>query len=447
MADARKGEHHANRAREMLRQGRLVDAERELRAAVASDPTRGDWMLNLGWTLEAIGKLDEALQLYRQSCSLLPTARDPRLAEGLVLAKLARHEEAATAFESTLKVDPKCETAVSMLIRSLALAGRHEEAETAYYLALHSIERPATSHLEIARSLLARGDLKRAEHCYRRAVAEGPSLAGARIELARVLALAGRLDDTAPLLAEEFRRGGVPSPLALEGVRIHLAAGRTAEAGQILDQLARTEPSNPRLHLLLARAMRRRGDLVRAARHVEIGAKLSSDVPGLAYEAALLGLLRGERTTARDVLAKEFAARPLDRPGINVDRIDALELVRAFLDTGLVDEASRTFRARFGTEVRRDHGHDVEVLRVGARLSLIAGDFREGRARTRRLLRLVPDSIDALHNLALLALRRGELDVAHGWLARARTTHPADPGLRKLRALYWWKRALKLLGR
>ncbi|MFM7051973.1 MAG: hypothetical protein ACKOYN_07585 [Planctomycetota bacterium] len=46
-----KGERHANRAREMLRQGRLLDAERELRAAVASDPSRGDWMLNLGWTL------------------------------------------------------------------------------------------------------------------------------------------------------------------------------------------------------------------------------------------------------------------------------------------------------------------------------------------------------------------------------------------------------------
>lgn len=446
MADMRKGEHHANRAREMLRQGRLADAERELRAAVASDPTRGDWMLNLGWTLEATGKLDEALQLYRQSCSLLPTARDPRLAEGLVLAKLARHDEAATAFESTLKVDPKCETAVSMLIRSLAIAGKHEEAETAYYLALHSIDRPATSHLEIARSLLARGDLKRAEHCYRRAVAEGPTLSGARVELARVLALAGRLDDTAPLLAEEFRRGGLPTPLALEAVRIHLAAGRTSEAGQILDQLARTEPSNPRLHLLLARAMRRRGDLVRATRHADIGSKLANDLPGLAYEAALIGLARGQRAKAQEVLAKEFAARPLDRPGISVDRIDALELVRAFLDTGLVDEAARTFTARFGTNVRRDHSRDAEVLRVGGRLALVQGDLREGRARTRRLLRLVPDSIDALHNLALLAIRRGELDVARGWLARGQAAHPTDPGLRKLRTLWWWKRALKSLG-
>ena len=80
MADPRKGEHHANRAKEMLRQGRLADAERELRAAVANDPSRGDWLLNLGWTLEAIGRLDEALQQYRHSAALLPTARDPRLA-------------------------------------------------------------------------------------------------------------------------------------------------------------------------------------------------------------------------------------------------------------------------------------------------------------------------------------------------------------------------------
>ena len=445
MADARKGEHHANRAREMLRQGRLVDAERELRAAVASDPTRGDWMLNIGWTLEAIGKLDEALQLYRQSGSLLPTARDPRLAEGLALSKLHRHEEAATAFESTLKLDPKCETAVSMLIRSLALAGRHEEAETAYYLALHSIERPATSHLEIARSLLARGDLKRAEHCYRRAIAEGPSLIGARVELARVLCLADRAEETATLLSEEFRRGGVQPAIALEAARIHLAAGRNAEATQVLEQLARAEPSNPRLHLLLARAMRRRQDLVRAARHAEVGARLAKDLPGLVYEAALIGLARGERAKAREVLAKEFAERPLDRPGINIDRLDAIELARAYLDCGLTDEAARIFAARFGQDIRRTHSDDVEVMRLGARLSLAHGDFREGRARARRLLRLLPGSIDALHNLALLAIQRGEFEVAEAWLARGRAAHPTDAELKKLRTLLWWKRALRAM--
>ena len=442
MADSRKGEHHANRAREMLRQGRLADAERELRAAVASDPSRGDWMLNLGWTLEAIGRQDEALQLYRQAASLLPTARDPRLAEGLMLAKLGRHDEAAIAFESTLKVDPKCETAVSMLIRSHALAGRHDEAETAYYLALHSIERPATSHLEVARSLLARGDLKRAEHCFRRAIAEGPTLAGARVELARVLLLAERGHETAGLLAEEFRRGGVPSQLTLEAVRIHLAVGRNAEAGTLLEQLARTEPSNPRLHLLLARTMRRRNDLLRAARHAEVASRLSKDLPGLATEAALIAIARGLTDAAREGLARD-----LDAANSPTDRVDLVELVGALLTVGLVDRAEKLFTARFGRTIRHTHSADAEVLRLGARLSFEQGDVREGRARARKLYRLDPTSIVALHNLALAAIEHRNFPAASAWIARARAIAPSDAGIRKLRTLLWWRRVTSILRR
>ena len=119
MAEMSKGEQHANRAREMLRQGRLKDAERELRAAVTMNPSRGDWMLQFGWTLEAIGRHDEALQQYRQSATLLPNARDPRLAQGVLLSKLNRYADAVLALEAALRLDPTCETAASLLIRSL----------------------------------------------------------------------------------------------------------------------------------------------------------------------------------------------------------------------------------------------------------------------------------------------------------------------------------------
>jgi tetratricopeptide (TPR) repeat protein len=443
MADSRKGEHHASRAREMLRQGRLVDAERELRAAVASDPTRGDWMLNLGWTLEAIGRQDEALQLYRQSAALLPTARDPRLAEGLILAKLVRYEEAVTAFEATLRLDPKCETAVSMLIRALALLGRHEEAETAYYLALHSIERPATAHLEIARSLVARGDLRRAEHCYRRAIAEGPTLVGARIELARTLLLVDRGAETAVLLAEEFRRGAVPPPLAIEAVRIHLAAGRAAEAAQLLDQLARVEPSNPKIHLMFARAMRRRDDLVRAARHGEVATRLSPELPGLALEAALVAVAQGRLDAARPLLEKE-----LDSRGVPPERLDFIETVQALLACGLTERAEKAFVARFGREVRKTHAKDADVLRIAARLALEKGDLEQGRSCSRRLLRLDPKSIVAIHNLALIAIKRRRFAVAREWIARGRAADPTDVGIRKLRTLCFFSRvgaALRLV--
>ena len=453
-----RGEHHAHRAREMLRQGRLADAERELRAAVASDPTRGDWMLHLGWTLEATGRHDEALQQYRQAGSLLPTARDPRLAEGLLLAKMQRPGEAAEAFEATLRLDPRCETAASMLIRSLAIAGRHEDAETAYYMALHAIERPATSHLEIARSLLARGDLRRAEHCYRRAIAEGPSLVGARTELARLLVLADRANETAVLLNEEFRRGGVPPTLALEAARIHLAAGRAGEASGILEQLARSEPSNPRLHLLFARAMRRRSDLVRAVRHLEIARRLAPDIAGLELETALVDVARGRVAEARAVLAPLVAGKPAP-----TERLTLLETIEACIATGLADEAARIFRARVGPLDGVTARRDRTLVRLAARLAFETGSIDRGRALSRRLLRLAssyesPDPVlaaVAIHNLALAALREDRLDLASAWiergLSRAGATGAApknetaadgdrDRGLRKLRTLLWWKR-------
>jgi len=434
MGDHSRGEEHAHRAREMLRQGRLADAERELRAAVASDPTRGDWMLQFGWTLEAIGRHDEALQQYRQSASLLPTARDPRLAQGVLLSKLNRHADAIAALESTLRIDPSCETAASLLIRSFAQAGRHEEAETAYYMALDAIKRPATSHLEIARSLLARGDLARAEHCYRRAIAEGPSLAGARTELARVLLLGGRNTETAPLLAEEFRRGGVPSPIAAEGVRIHLACGRTAEALQILEQLVRAEPANPRVHVLLSRVLRRKGDLPRALRHLDIASRLAADFPGLQGEAALVGIARGFTSDARGLLEKELDAR-----GAPPDRIDAVEYIGALLACGLASRADQLFRARFGQKPLESHASDATLLRLAARIALELGDLRSGRALSRRLLRLEPDSLVAIHNLALVAIERRRFRLAWAWITRGRAAGPNDIGLRKLRTLLLWR--------
>jgi predicted Zn-dependent protease len=303
-------------------------------------------------------------------------------------------------------------------------------------MALDAIKRPATAHVEIARSLLARGDLQRAEHCFRRGIAEGPSLTGVRIELARVLLLANRGSETTTLLSEEFRRGPVPSPAALEAARIHLACGRISEASQILEQLARSEPSNPWLHLLLARTMRRRGDLTRALRHTEVVSKIAAELPGLQLEAALVGLARGFTDDARGLLVKEFDAR-----GIHGDRVDVVEAIGAMLACGLADRAQKLFNARFGSDPLHTHADDAELLRLAARIALEQRDLRTGRALSRRLLRLDPASVVAMHNLALIALKRRRFGPAWEWIQRGRKADPSDIGLKKLRSLWFWKRA------
>jgi tetratricopeptide (TPR) repeat protein len=258
-----------------------------------------------------------------------------------------------------------------------------------------------------------------------------------------VLLMAGRGAETAPLLNEEFRRGVVPPPLALEAARLHLACGRANDAVQVLEQLARIEPSNPRLHLLLARAMRRRGDLVRAIRHSEVASRLSGEMPGLATEAALIGLARGFRDDARKLLEKEITAR-----GVPVDRVDVTEVIGALLAVGLVDLAAKGMKERFGDDVLKSHFDDAEVLRLAARIALEqgqkTGDFRRGRALARRAFRLDPASLANVQNLALIALERKRFDCAAAWIARGRRLDPSDQGIRKLRTLWWWRRLTRV---
>ncbi|MEI7878211.1 MAG: tetratricopeptide repeat protein, partial [Planctomycetota bacterium] len=266
---------------------------------------------------------------------------------------------------------------------------------------------------------------------------------------------------TAPLLAEEFKRCGLNPAIALEAARIHIACGRNHEAVQVLEQLARVDPSNGRLHLLLARSMRRRGDLVRAVRHIEVASRISPDIPELAVEAALVGLSRGFTDDARGILSKHLekvaekvaektAEKRADKPtepeirGLLfdrvADRIDTVEFLGALLAVGLAHDAEKYLLARFGTDVLRSHSNDAEILRLAARIALERGNLGRGRALSRRLLRLEPDSIAALHNLALIALTRRRFAASWEWIKRARTIAPTDPGIRKLRTLWWWVR-------
>jgi predicted Zn-dependent protease len=208
----------------------------------------------------------------------------------------------------------------------------------------------------------------------------------------------------------------------------------------LLDQLARIEPSNPKLHLLFARTLRRRGDLVRAARHGEVATRLSPELAGLNLEAALLAVAQGRPEAARPLLEKE-----LDGRSTPTDRIDLLETVQALLACKMPANAETLFVARFGRKVIEGESNDAELLRVAARIAFERGLRNQGRACSRRLLRLDPKSIVAMHNLALIAIERKRYRIAHAWITRARKIDPADAGLRKLRTLCFVSRVLAAL--
>jgi hypothetical protein len=115
-----------------------------------------------------------------------------------------------------------------------------------------------------------------------------------------------------------------------------------------------------------------------------------------------------------------------------------------FLDIILQNQSC----GRWSLEFMKAHGLDPEKepdRKESSRLALEKGDLRTGRAYARRLLLLEPKSIPAMHNLALIAIKRRRFDIARAWIARGRAVDTSDLGLRKLRTLCAVSRAAALL--
>jgi len=429
MANSTRGEQHARRARDFLRQGRFVEAERELRHAIASNPGRVDWLFNLGWTLEAAGRHNDALTEYARAARGAPKERDPHLAMGLLLARLGKHADAVKPLESAMSCDPKCETACAMLIRANALLGKHDDAEVAYFVGLQTLDHAATCHLEMARSLVTRKDAVRAEQCFRKALIEGPSIPGIRAELARVLVVVGRTKDAAGLLRDELSRGPTPPALGHDIALLMSQINRPREALDLLQHVIRAEPRHAKAHLLAARLCRREGQFQRAAHHLAAVRKLASDVPTAALEAALHAIRRNAIPQARLALEEE-----LSRHSLPADRVGALELLGALIDTGSAGRALGLLRGRFGLATK-----NLEVLRLAARAAFASSQHSIAGGLARRILALDATDAASYSNLARTAMDRNALRSARRWIQRGITKCPSDIGLQRLLIAWRWK--------
>ena len=89
--------------------------------------------------------------------------------------------------------------------------------------------------------------------------------------------------------------------------------------------------------------------------------------------------------------------------------VDAIENAAAWFEAHDLEDTAIE-RIGLGPDVLHAHADDRDVLRLAARIALeqgaSSGNLRLGRALSRRLLRVDPASVVALHNLALIALRR-----------------------------------------
>jgi tetratricopeptide (TPR) repeat protein len=426
-ARRRANEKLAQRAAEHFRRGRLKDAESDLRKAIASEPSRGDWHFNLGLTLEAAGRLDDALRSFRDAVLRLPRRAEARFAEGALLCRLNRHREAIEALGVATTLDRRCEPAWARLIEAHGALGEPEEAETTYYLAQEALER-------MPLVLVAMGDLQcaserydRAAWCFREALGQAPEMPRLRSRLARALLFGGSPDAALRMYLEELRANpGDVATLqecgdllaahhrvgdAIEKYRraAELApnlAGPRARLGMVLVAIGR--PEQAKAELELAYALDPNAELVRLS--------LAGVLAGEGSHDAALRLLREEAARRRD-FSSEVASVALQRA------------TDTFVACGAPADAADLLE-----RVWRERPNDLALARKLMTASFAAGRRRRGRGLARLIGRQDPSFAAACaYNLCLDALECGRLRLARGRLRKAARQHAGDASFRSLR--------------
>ena len=123
------------RGSELLKQGRLDDAQKAFRAALLLDGENPRVLALLGLTHFRAASSQQARPIYEELVERAPTDASHRLNLGLVYLKLGDSEKAIGALEASRALDPSQGRAVSYLGLAYARAGRYAEAYRSFLLA------------------------------------------------------------------------------------------------------------------------------------------------------------------------------------------------------------------------------------------------------------------------------------------------------------------------
>ena len=374
MADEREAALAA--ALSLQQNGRLAEAERLFRSAIATSGTATDALharalAGLGATLLALGRLDEALAACEAAAAVVPNsaeanfnlagayiaarrpadalacyertlAANPSQVEahygmGMALGLLARPDEAAAAYEKALAIDPDFAEAALALGRTLQKLGRHEEAARRFAQALDVDPDYTEARFGLATSLLALERNVEAVAAFDQVLASAPDHTAAHRGRARTLAALGRHEEALENLSRAAELLPSDARVALELARGFNALGRTDEAIAACERAVALDPESATAHADLGALLVISGRIAEA--EAAYRKAIALEPRKATYYADVAGLRRVQRDDplldAMEALACDMATLPeLEQAALH------FALGKAYADVG---EPERSF--------------------------------------------------------------------------------------------------------
>jgi tetratricopeptide (TPR) repeat protein len=170
---------------EQLRQlGRLDDAERVAREALATDPEDPALLASLAAVLYGAGRYAEGLSAAEAAVAAAPQAEATHRLRALLLSALDRHPEAVEAAYRSVTLAPEDPQAATAYARVLRRAGRLADAEQVAHRVVALDPQSAAAHFLLADIAGDRGDRRTARRAYEETLRLDPQHAVARHDLA-----------------------------------------------------------------------------------------------------------------------------------------------------------------------------------------------------------------------------------------------------------------------
>jgi tetratricopeptide (TPR) repeat protein len=466
---------HTLLAEELLRQGRIPDAERELRTALDRDPRYAPAHVLAARVALAGGRTDEGRVQLRAAIAAAPLDADAyrdlvrlEIAQGGLPAAAAVADELGTAAEHVeTGAGPgggadawqagrlRGQAADAWLEVARAMADRDDDSGAQDAFARASALRPDTDDALATRAAFLESRRRWAEArelqlrllarrpdspdvlsaLARISLAEGElEVASAHVQKLRALAaatLSGTADDDRREVAGALFRVAVPL----------LGAHRPADAEAALDAALRIFPGHPELSFYRGLALEDRGRHRDAAQVFEqIEAALNA--PGRPRDTALAAVADGPAFLAPDPAqllldARVQAALARGRAGETAEAARRMKVLFAAdpgdegVALGLLEAFERAGRAGAAMalleQAARKHPDSPALLYARASALDRAGRVPEALATMRKVLAVAPAHASALNYVGYVMTEQGgDLREAEGLLRRAAQLRPDD---------------------
>jgi tetratricopeptide (TPR) repeat protein len=243
------------------RRGLLEDAARELRAAEALDFHEIEARTELGFVLLRLGKDEEALWEFREVLRVDPRLARPHVGLGMTLVRRDKVDEAITEYSEAIRLDPKDATALDNRAHAYARKGELDRAILDYggVIRLNPSYAPAFNSRGAA--YRRKGEYDRAVQDFDQAVRLQPTFAIAWNNRCFTRAVTGRLEAALADCNESLRLRPDSGPTLDRRGLTYLKLGQLDWAIADYDAALRLDPKQA--HALYGRglAKRKKGDL------------------------------------------------------------------------------------------------------------------------------------------------------------------------------------------